>query len=69
MFTCFEYDWAFIVDDLCQFKITNPSLTHPLTHLFDIFIDFHCFLSGQEVDVPDCNGQTPLMLAAQKIIG
>lgn len=24
---------------------------------------------GQEVDVPDCNGQTPLMLAAQKIIG
>lgn len=24
---------------------------------------------GQEVDGPDCNGQTPLMLAAQKIIG
>ncbi|XP_017282200.1 putative palmitoyltransferase ZDHHC13 isoform X2 [Kryptolebias marmoratus] len=24
---------------------------------------------GEEVDVPDCNGQTPLMLAAQKIIG
>nr|XP_049573058.1 putative palmitoyltransferase ZDHHC13 isoform X2 [Syngnathus scovelli] len=24
---------------------------------------------GQEVDSPDCNGQTPLMLAAQKIIG
>ncbi|XP_055010858.1 putative palmitoyltransferase ZDHHC13 [Boleophthalmus pectinirostris] len=24
---------------------------------------------GQEVDTPDCNGQTPLMLAAQKIIG
>ncbi|KAL6468508.1 hypothetical protein MHYP_G00220320 [Metynnis hypsauchen] len=24
---------------------------------------------GQEVDVPDSNGQTPLMLAAQKIIG
>lgn len=24
---------------------------------------------GQEVDVPDVNGQTPLMLAAQKIIG
>ncbi|KAM3876650.1 putative palmitoyltransferase ZDHHC13 [Diretmus argenteus] len=24
---------------------------------------------GQEVDAPDCNGQTPLMLAAQKIIG
>ncbi|XP_056134539.1 putative palmitoyltransferase ZDHHC13 [Lampris incognitus] len=24
---------------------------------------------GQEVDYPDCNGQTPLMLAAQKIIG
>ncbi|CAL8351601.1 unnamed protein product [Merluccius merluccius] len=24
---------------------------------------------GQEVDCPDCNGQTPLMLAAQKIIG
>jgi len=23
----------------------------------------------QEVDGPDCNGQTPLMLAAQKIIG
>ncbi|KAL6113521.1 zdhhc13 [Pungitius sinensis] len=24
---------------------------------------------GEEVDGPDCNGQTPLMLAAQKIIG
>ncbi|XP_034015372.1 palmitoyltransferase ZDHHC13 [Thalassophryne amazonica] len=24
---------------------------------------------GQEVDAPDCSGQTPLMLAAQKIIG
>ncbi|XP_058484866.1 putative palmitoyltransferase ZDHHC13 [Solea solea] len=24
---------------------------------------------GEEVDSPDCNGQTPLMLAAQKIIG
>lgn len=32
-------------------------------------LDIPRFLSGQEVDVPDCNGQTPLMLAAQKIIG
>lgn len=37
-----------------------------------VFIVLILFLLGgcvQEVDVADCNGQTPLMLAAQKIIG
>ncbi|TKS70445.1 Palmitoyltransferase ZDHHC13 [Collichthys lucidus] len=31
--------------------------------------DWFSAVSSQEVDGPDCNGQTPLMLAAQKIIG
>lgn len=45
--------------------------THTHTYTF-VSLDkslFLCFLYLQEVDVPDCNGQTPLMLAAQKIIG
>uniref|UniRef100_W5MBK7 Palmitoyltransferase n=1 Tax=Lepisosteus oculatus TaxID=7918 RepID=W5MBK7_LEPOC len=29
----------------------------------------YLFAKGQDVDLPDLNGQTPLMLAAQKIIG
>lgn len=55
------------------------SLQHFCFHSFSDYICFSlCASCGfvsqflrclQEVDGPDCNGQTPLMLAAQKIIG
>lgn len=39
-------------------------------NIFSLCFGFICFcFLLQEVDGPDCNGQTPLMLAAQKIIG
>uniref|UniRef100_A0A3Q2R1V7 Palmitoyltransferase n=1 Tax=Fundulus heteroclitus TaxID=8078 RepID=A0A3Q2R1V7_FUNHE len=55
----------------------DPSITdgegYRSLHLAILFqhmaIAAYLMAKGEEVDVPDCNGQTPLMLAAQKIIG
>ncbi|KAM9764742.1 putative palmitoyltransferase ZDHHC13 [Menidia menidia] len=55
----------------------DPSVTdgegYRSLHLAILFqhmaIAAYLMAKGQEVDEPDCNGQTPLMLAAQKIIG
>uniref|UniRef100_A0A8C6NKZ8 Palmitoyltransferase n=1 Tax=Nothobranchius furzeri TaxID=105023 RepID=A0A8C6NKZ8_NOTFU len=55
----------------------DPSITdgegYRALHLAILFqhmaIAAYLMAKGQEVDLPDCNGQTPLMLAAQKIIG
>ncbi|KAM4593387.1 putative palmitoyltransferase ZDHHC13 [Odontesthes bonariensis] len=55
----------------------DPSITdgegYRALHLAILFqhmaVAAYLMAKGQEVDEPDCNGQTPLMLAAQKIIG
>uniref|UniRef100_A0A3B5M584 Palmitoyltransferase n=1 Tax=Xiphophorus couchianus TaxID=32473 RepID=A0A3B5M584_9TELE len=55
----------------------DPSITdgegYRSLHLAILFqhmaIAAYLMAKGEEVDVPDCSGQTPLMLAAQKIIG
>uniref|UniRef100_A0A1A7WRS7 Palmitoyltransferase n=1 Tax=Iconisemion striatum TaxID=60296 RepID=A0A1A7WRS7_9TELE len=55
----------------------DPSVTdgegYRALHLAILFqhmaIAAYLMAKGQEVDLSDCNGQTPLMLAAQKIIG
>uniref|UniRef100_A0A1A8FUE3 Palmitoyltransferase n=1 Tax=Nothobranchius korthausae TaxID=1143690 RepID=A0A1A8FUE3_9TELE len=55
----------------------DPSITdgegYRALHLAILFqhmaIAAYLMAKGQEVDLSDCNGQTPLMLAAQKIIG
>ena len=51
-------------------QVRTPHTLHTspfISAVFVLLVNPHVCL--QEVDGPDCNGQTPLMLAAQKIIG
>lgn len=47
-------------------RATPPPPHHSLNLFLFVFIFSLCL---QDVDEPDANGQTPVMLAAQKIIG